>query len=115
MAAESTPTYRDAQLAKSLKTLRADIRTNPNAKRSLEKVEKRLKYLFRVLDLWDSSHAERCELLLRLGNIPAANTSATMIFDAELRARLLSRARIGLDQDTSAIADALAMDREVLN
>jgi hypothetical protein len=46
----SEPTYRDAQLGGLLKELRGLVKSQPAAKALLEKVEKRLKFVLRVLE-----------------------------------------------------------------
>jgi hypothetical protein len=109
------PTYRDQQLHKLMKDLRASVRSNPNTKLSPERVEQRLCIVLRVIELWDASHAERARELLRFGKIGAANTAATMIFDPATRLNLLSQPFIGLDHEADArIAEAAELGREVL-
>lgn len=113
---ERTPTYRDGPLHKLIRQLRADVRTIPHAKKSLEKVEGRLKYILRVLESSDDAHAKRAELFLTLGLIPQANTEASLIWDESTRTTLLDRARIGTDQGGAEdrMVEALEMEREVL-
>lgn len=109
------PTYRDAELGKLFKTLRADVRQIPTAKRDLEKLETRLRYVLRVCEQWDSAHVARARFLLSLGNIPAANTHASLIFDAETRQDLLRQCFVGFDLDTNdRTAENAELDREVL-
>lgn len=112
---QRTPSYHDKQLAKLMKELRASIKPYPQARQALERAERRLRYVLRVVEAWDESHAERAELLLRLGNVPAANTAAWLVFDSELRESLLQRAPIGHDSEANErIAEALVLGREVL-
>ena len=107
--------YRDTQLAGYMKELRGMVKPMPRAKAALDRVEQRLKYLFRVLEAWDASHARQAETLLRLGNIPGANTAALMIFDDRMRIDLLSRAWIGGDADAGErLAEAIELERVVL-
>jgi hypothetical protein len=113
---ERQPTYRDQALHRLMKELRADVRTNPNARATLTKVEQRLRFVLRVVELWDKSHAARAEELIGLGCLAAASTSAAMIFDPEVRANLYRRTPIGYDNSSEErIADAIELDREVLN
>lgn len=112
---EKSPTYRDAQLHKLMKQLRADVRTNPTAKATLAKIETRLRYVLKVVTSWDHTHAKWAELYINLGDIPKANTAATLVFDDQVRADLLRRCFIGLTDDSDALAEAVALDREVLN
>jgi len=115
MSDHQQPIYRDTQLGALLKDLRAAVKPLPSAKIALERVERRLKFVLRVIETWDASHAERAETLIGLGQIEAANTAATMIFDAQLRAGLLARAHISSDSAASdRIAEALELEREVL-
>jgi hypothetical protein len=110
----SEPTYRDAQLGGFLKELRGLVKSQPAAKATLEKVERRLKFVFRVIESWDAYHAERAETLIGLGRLEAANGAATMIFDAQLRGDLYRRSPILLDTE-DRVAKALELEREVLN
>jgi hypothetical protein len=109
------PSYRDTQLGGLMKELRAAVRPYPPAKLALEKVEKRLKFNLRVVQQWDETHAERAELMLRLGNVGAANTEACLIFDEATRHALLRRATIGIDHEADErIAEAVLLEREVI-
>lgn len=113
---DRAPSYRDAQLTGLMKELRAAVKPLPTAGQALARVEHRLRFVLRVTDLWDKTHAERARTLIQLGNLEAANTSACLIFDAGLRADLLRLAPI--KQDTGAgdrLAEAAAMGREVLS
>ena len=111
----SESSYRDAPLGGLLKELRGLVKSQPAAKATLEKVEKRLRYVLRVLDTWDAFHAERAETLIRLGRLEAANSTASMIFDAQLRGDLYRRAPIIGDTGTGArVAEALELEREIL-
>lgn len=113
--ATEAPTYRDRQLHDLMKLLRATVRPHPPAKLALEKVEGRLRYILRVVEGWDRLHVERAEQLIALENIPAANSAAWMVFDADLRAALLSRCQIGGDdQAADRMAEAAELEREVL-
>ena len=108
--------YRDEQLSRLMSDLRAAVKPLPVAKTALDKAEKRLRFVLRVVDGWDAYHAERADTLIRLGQIEAANGAATMIFDAQLRADLLRRTPILLYLDTGArMAEAMELEREVLN
>lgn len=109
------PIYRDKQLADLLKQLRAAVRPYPGAKIALEKVETRLRYILRVVEGWDRLHLERAEQLIRLGNIPAANSAAWMVFDADLRSTILRRCQIGGDATVEdRLAEAIELGREIL-
>lgn len=109
------PTYPDAELNRHMKDLRACCKPYPRAQAALERTETRLKYILRVLHTWDETHAGRAETLIRLGNPEAAQTAAQMIFDRQLRADLLGRARIGGDPDADErMLEALEMERTVL-
>jgi hypothetical protein len=110
---ERTPSYRDATLHKLMRELRAAVRTTPAAKAALAKVEQRLRYDLKVIDLWDKTHAGRAELFISLGDIPKANTAASLVFDLDRRQALLQRCFIGLDQH-DRIEEAKALGREVL-
>jgi hypothetical protein len=111
----SESSYRDAPLGSLLKDLRGLVKSQPAAKATLEKVEKRLRYVLRVLEGWDAHHAERAETLIRLGQIEAANGAATLIFDTQLRNDLYRRTPIlGDTQADDRVAEALEMEREVL-
>jgi hypothetical protein len=112
----SNESYRDPQLAAQIKDLRAAVKSMPTAKHALEKVEARLKYVLKVVELWDASHAERAATLIRLGQIEAANSAASLIFESGLRSDLLRQAPI--TQDVGAgdrLAESLEMGREVLS
>lgn len=112
----SEPTYRDAPLGGLLKDLRGLVKSQPAAKATLKKIEERLKYVLRVLESWDASHAERAETLIKLGRLEAANSTASLIFDAQLRGDLYRRAPIIRDTDAGQrMAEALELEREVLN
>lgn len=115
---ESTPrhpSYRDDQLHKHFKDLRTEVRAHPGAKAALVKVEQRLKYVLRVIETWDASHAERAETLIRLGNLEAANTAACLIFDKALRESILPRAPVTLDTGAAErMAEALELERQVI-
>jgi hypothetical protein len=112
---ERQPTYRDKELGTLMKALRDEVRTLPKAKAALVKVEGRLRYVLKVLDLWDQTHAGRAELFLSLGDVPKANTSASLIFDADTRAALLRRAPIGSDRATGErLEENSLLEREVL-
>jgi hypothetical protein len=113
--AMSEPTYRDAQLGGLLKELRGLVKSQPAAKALLEKVEKRLKFVLRVLEGWDAHHAEQAETLIRLGNLPAANSAATLIFEPQLCAGLYRRSPILSDSTADdRMAEAIELEREVL-
>lgn len=112
---ERLPSYRDAQLSKLIKELRAAVQPFPRSKAALIRVERRLKFLLRLLDAWDATYAERAETSLQLGNVPAANTAASMIFDTKTRTGLLKRAPIGIDYDAGdRVAENAELEREVL-
>jgi hypothetical protein len=112
----SEPTYRDAPLGGLLKDLRGLVKSQPAAKATLEKVEKRMRYVLRVLETWDETHAERAETLIGLGRLEAANSTASMIFDAQLRGDLYRRSPILGDTGADErVAEALELEREVLN
>lgn len=109
------PSYRDKQLGTLMKELRGAVRSLPLAKQALERVEQRLRYVLRVVELWDHTHAERAELLIRLGNLPAANTAASLVFDEGRRHDLLRQTNIGLDATAAdRLAEAVELGREVL-
>ena len=113
--AQHAPTYHDPQLASLMRAHRASIRNNPEARKTLALVEFRLKYLLRLLRQWDELHAGRAEQLIRLGNLPAANTAASMIFDDTRRAALYDRTPIGFDQaDVDRLIAVIENDRQVL-
>lgn len=113
--AHTAPSYADEQLNKLLRAHRATVKNNPEARKTLASVETRLKYLLRLLAQWDDLHASKAEDMLALGNIPAANTCATMIFDTQRRAALYDRSRIGFDSaDDERLAAVATMGREVL-
>ncbi len=112
--AQREPTYRDAQLHKALRDLRASVKHTPEAKRLLAVAEARLRYILKVLEQWDDLHAEQAEKFIALGNLPAANVETTLIFNPELRAALYPRCYIGGPEDDSRLADAVALDRLVL-
>ncbi len=113
--AQHAPSYRDAQLTSLLRSHRATIKNNPDARKTLAATEQRLKYLLRLLMQWDDLHTSRAETYIQLGNIPAANTCATMILDDQRRAALYDRCQIGFDSaDDERLAAVAAMDREVL-
>ena len=112
---ERQSTYRDAQLHALMKALRAAVKSNPYARIALEKAEGRLRYVLRVVEVWDKSHAEHAELLIRLGNLAAANSAATMIFDGELRQSLLRQCFVGGDDGAAdRVAENAARGLEVL-
>jgi hypothetical protein len=55
-------------------------------------------------------------MLIGLGKLEAANSTATLIFDAQLRADLYRRSPILLDTGAGErVAEALKLEREVLN
>jgi hypothetical protein len=111
----SEPTYRDAHLGGLLKELRGLVKSQPAAKAMLEKVEKRLRYVLRVLESWDAHHAEQAETLIGLGQLAAANSAATLIFEPQLRTDLYRRTLILADSaDSDRMAEALELGREVL-
>ena len=112
--AEREPAYRDAQLYKAMRELRASVKHHPESKRLLAVVETRLRYVLHVLEQWDDLHAEQAEKLIALGNLPAANVEVTLIFDPDLRAALYPRCYIGGEEDSERLADAVALDRLVL-
>src|SRR5215213_4765734 len=116
MTTPSTPpTYRDHELGALLKGLRADVKPLPSASLTLQRVEKRLRYVLRVIESWDAYHAERAETLIKLGKFEAANSTATMIFDEDVRAALYWRAPVTLDTGAGErIAEALELEREIL-
>lgn len=110
------PTYRDQELMRLMKVLRADVRPFVRARQNLERLEGRLRYVLRVVETWDKTHEARTRELLRLGCLSAANTSASLIFDAETRQALLRSCLIGGDGGAAErIASALEADREVLS
>lgn len=116
MTAEHTPRYRDAQLNALMKDLRRDVRDVPHLRRRLDQVESRLASVLRVVETWDRAHARRAGELLDQGCIAAANTAASMIFDADLRLLWLRQTMIGADDGAAErIAAALDQDREVLS
>jgi hypothetical protein len=107
--------YRDAQLSAQLKELRAAVKPFAQARAALERVEERLRYVLRMVETWDTSHAERCETLIRLGNLAAANTAASLVFEPGLRTDLLRRCFVGIDHEADdRIAEAIELGREVL-
>jgi hypothetical protein len=111
----SEPTYRDEQLSKLLGELWGMVKAMPIAKRVLERVERRLKFVFRVIEGWDTHHAEQAETLIQLGQIEAANGAATMIFNVRLRADLYRRTPILADSTAGdRVAEAMDMERLVL-
>ncbi|HEU5097591.1 MAG TPA: hypothetical protein VFU22_00995 [Roseiflexaceae bacterium] len=111
----SESSYRDATLGRLLKELRGSVKTQPAAKALLEKVEKRLRYVLRVLESWDAHHAERAETLIQLGQLTAANGAASLIFEPQLRANLLRRTPVLADTDAGdRMAEALELERLVL-
>ena len=114
-AIASSPAYHDTQLRGLMKELRAAVKPYPHAKIALERVEARLKYTLRVVESWDSAHADKAELLIGLGQIAAANSATQLIFDREKRIALLRRCLIGGDaQAAERMAEAVELDREVL-
>ncbi len=108
------PAYRDAQLHKVMRELRASVKHHPESKRLLVVAEARLRHILKVLEQWDELHAEQAEKLIALGNLPAANVEVTLIFDPELRAALYPRCYIGGEEDSERLADTVALDRLVL-
>ena len=111
---EREPAYRDAQLHKVMRELRASVKHHPESKKLLATVETRLRHILKVLEQWDAFHAEQAEKLIALGNLPAANVEVTLIFDPDLRAALYPRCYIGDEDDAERLADAVALDRLVL-
>lgn len=112
----SEPSYRDAPLGGLLKDLRGLVKSQPAAKLAVDKMEKRLRYVLRVLESWDAHHAERAEMLIGLGKLEAANGAASMIFDPQLRGDLYQRSPIIRDTGVDdRMAEALELEREVLN
>lgn len=112
---ERQPSYRDTQLHALMKALRADVRPFPRPKLALERVEGRLRYVLRVIETWDASHAGRARELIQLGHLAAANGAATMIFDQDLRHSLLCQCFIDSDNGAAdRVAEALELGREVL-
>jgi hypothetical protein len=112
---ERQPIYRDAQLHVLMKTLRAAVRPHPPSRIALDKAEQRLRFVLRVVEQWDASHAARARELIALGCLPAANGAATMIFDRDLRHSLLCRCYIGADAGAvERMEEALELGREVL-
>lgn len=112
---DRVPSYRDRQLADLITDLRAEVRTVPRAKAALERVEKRLKWSLRLLESWDTTHAERAKMLLGLGKVAAANTEASLIFDDTTRHNLLRQMFIGGDdQADDRAAENAELEREVL-
>jgi hypothetical protein len=106
--------YRDAVLGGLIKELRTLLKNQPAAEALLKKIEKRLKFVLRVLETWDASHAERAETLIRLGRLEAANSVASMIFDAQLRGDLYRRSPISVAIEAGARAgEVLELEREV--
>jgi hypothetical protein len=111
----SEPTYRDAQLGGLLKDVRGLVKNQPATKRALEKVEKRLRYVLRVVESWDAFHAERAEMLIQGGLLEAANGAATLIFDEQTRHDLYRRSPVLRDASADGrVAEALELEREVL-
>lgn len=107
------PSYRDRELHRLMRQLRAAVKPIPTANASLAKVEARLRYVLRTMDLSDKTHAERAERLLTFGLVEQANTEASLIWDDATRLNLLARCPIGLDQHNRT-AEALELGREVL-
>jgi hypothetical protein len=109
------PTYRDAELMRLVKALRASVRPFPGARIALERVEGRLRYVLRVVETWDRTHETRARDLIRAGCLSAANTAAGLIFDPETRAGLLRQCFIGGDGGADErMAENMAAGREVL-
>lgn len=110
------PTDADAQLRDALKVLRAAVRSNPHAKAALTIVEAHSKHKLKIVNDWDTCHAERAELLIRLGQIAAANSATQMIFNDDRRVALLRRCLIGYDSSaTERMAEAVEFEREVIH
>ena len=98
-----------------MKALRASVKPNPEARQLLKEAETRLRYILRVIEQSDAAHVDKAELLLSLGNLPAANVEASLIFDAATRTALYERTQIGADEDDAdRLAAAAALGREVL-
>jgi hypothetical protein len=110
---ERQPMYRDQALNKAFRELRATIKTNPAAKLAPGCVEQRLRAVLKVVQSWDDYHAERVELFLRLGDVPEANTAATLLFDSETRTALLARCPIGVDSH-DRLEESDQLERTVL-
>lgn len=109
------PTYRDAELMRLFKALRATVKPYAGAKAALERVETRLRYVLRIIEQWDKTHSERAEFLIRMGCTEAANTHAAMIFDADVRAALYRRCFVGGDGGAEErVLGNAELDREVL-
>ena len=88
---------------------------SPDAQHAPSYRDAQLTSLLRLLMQWDDLHTSRAETYIQLGNIPAANTCATMILDDQRRAALYDRCQIGFDSaDDERLAAVAAMDREVL-
>ena len=113
---ERHPSYRDSELNKAMKALRASVRGNPDARRCLLAAENRLRFVLRVIEQWDATHARRAEQLIALGNLPAASTAGAMIFDRQLRCSIYDRTTVPLtaQEDAERLAALVELDREVL-
>lgn len=112
---ERHPSYRDAELHKAFKALRAAVRPSTDARYCLAAVEKRLRFVLRVIETWDATHARRAEMLLTLGNQSAASTAAAMIFDPLLRASFYDRTSVPITtEDAERLAALIEFDREVI-
>jgi hypothetical protein len=99
-----------------MKLVRAAVRTQPAAKIALERAEHRLRFVLRVIELWDAGHAKRAEQLVRLGSHSAANTFASLIFDDETRHALLERCFVGGDAGAlDRMSANVELSREVLS
>jgi hypothetical protein len=108
--------YSEDYTPSACKDLRGCVRPFPSAKIALEKVEGRLRFVLRVIETWDDSHAKQAKELICLGCLPAANTAASLIFDADLRRSLLAQTPISGDAGAAErIAEATALGREMLS
>jgi hypothetical protein len=108
------PTYRDRELGALMKELRASVK-GTRAELPLGRAEKRLRYVLSIVESWDKYHVNKAELLISLGMFDAANSEATLIFDANTREALYWRAPVSKDHGAAErLAEIAEMDREVL-
>jgi hypothetical protein len=113
---ERQPSYVDQQLHACMRALRADVRTIPRAKLSLERAEARLRFILRVVDTWNTYHARRARQLIALGQLEAADSACWMLFDVDLRRELLRQCQTDTTNDAAAerVAENALLGREVL-
>jgi hypothetical protein len=97
--------FRDPQLRTAVRDLRAAVRHDPAALKAFERAIERVKYLDKLIRLWDDRHSKQAAAALASGNAERASAAAWLLFDESTRRQVLAALTFDTATDAAAAAE----------